>query len=139
MTSYKRALRMCAALQCRLSTCHVESSHVSSAAPRPSRPHYMRAPLTYVYVRACDHVVVCGESERTPQGERSGKEGSGVPWGRPWRRVFAIAKGQGRRRPGYKGLGTASARPIYPRERAAAMHSLLRLAPQCFRICLVMS
>ena len=33
------------------------------------------------------------------------EEGSGA-WGRPWCRTFAIAKGQGRRRPGYKGLGT---------------------------------
>ena len=51
----------------------------SAALPRPSRPRYMCAPLAYV--RACDHVVVCGEGERTPQGERSGKEGSGVPRG----------------------------------------------------------
>ena len=54
----------------------------SPAQPRPgSGPRYMRTPGPSLHIRACDHVVVCGESERTPQGERSGKEGSGVPRG----------------------------------------------------------
>ena len=62
------------------------------------------------------------------------EEGSRA-WGRPWHRAFAIAKGQGRRWPrrAIRDQARASARP---RERAAAMRSLLRLAP-CFCICLV--
>ena len=70
--------------------------------------------ISHGYFSSSQHVHACAASSPGPIPRRPPptgskvlpvEEGSGARR-RPWRRTFAIAKGQGRRRPGYKGLGT---------------------------------